>query len=128
MPLAGAQAEVLSLAVDAPGSTFNSIGTGVAKVINDAGEMNVIARSYGGPAAWMPLLNSGEVQLGAVSANSAWQAFNGTDNVKEALKDFRVLRSGAGSLMLGMVVAAASGLTQLADTRARKTVGEGKSG
>src|SRR3546814_9276575 len=82
--------------------------------------MNVSARSYGGPAAWMPLLDSGEVQLGAVSANSAWQAFNGADNVKVALKNFRILRSGQGSLMLGLVVAEDSDIDQLEDLRGKR--------
>src|SRR3546814_19265290 len=68
----------------------------------------------------MPLLDSGEVQLGAVSANSAWQACNGADNVKVALKNFRILRSGQGSLMLGLVVAADSDIDQLEDLRGKR--------
>src|SRR5690606_38201654 len=114
-----ARAEVLALAADRPGTTFNSVAAGIAKVVDDAGGTKLLVRPYAGPAAWMPLLNKGEVQLGAVSASSAWQAFNGKGDVKTPLTNVRILRSGQGSLMLGFIAAAKSDIRKIEDLRGK---------
>lgn len=115
-----AHAEVLAFAADRPGTTFNSIAAGMAKTIDDAGGPKLLVRPFAGPAAWAPLLDSGEVKLGAISAISTWQAFNGKGEIKTPLRNFRILRSGEGSLMLGFIAAAKSDIRTVKDLRGKR--------
>jgi hypothetical protein len=117
---APARAEVLAIAADKPGTTFNSMAAGIAKVVDDTGGTKLLVRPYAGPAAWMPLLDKGEVQLGTVSASSAWQSFNGKGDIKNPLANFRILRSGQGSLMLGFIAPAKSDIRAIKDLRGKR--------
>lgn len=115
-----ARAEVLALAADKPGTTFNAIASGFAKVVDESGAANLLVRPYAGPAAWAPLLDKGEVKLGAISAISTWQAFNGKGEMKTPLKNIRILRSGEGSLMLGFIAPAKSDIKTVKDLRGKR--------
>ena len=117
---AGAGAQSLALATDRPGTMMNAVGSGVAKVVSAPGRLNVAVRPYAGPTAWMPLLDGGEVQLGVLSSNSAWQAFNGAGEVKQPMRNMRLLRSGTGSLFLGFIVAAKSPIRTVQDLKGRR--------
>jgi uncharacterized protein len=120
LPARDARAEVLAFAADRPGTTFNAMAAGMAKVVDDAGGPKLLVRPYAGPAAWAPLLNSGEVKLGAISAISTWQAFNGKGEIKTPLPNFRILRSGEGSLMLGFIAPAKSDIHSVNDLRGKR--------
>ena len=115
-----ARAEVLAFAADRPGTTFNAMASGMAKIVDESGSVNLLVRPYAGPAAWAPLLNNGEVKLGAISAISTWQAFNGKGDIKTPLKNFRILRSGEGSLMLGFIAPAKSDIRTIKDLRGKR--------
>ena len=119
-PAPDARAEVLALAADKPGTTFNAMASGIAKVVDESGAANLLVRPYAGPAAWAPLLDKGEVKLGAISAISTWQAFNGKGEIKTPLKNIRILRSGEGSLMLGFIAGAKSDIRELKDLRGKR--------
>lgn len=99
-----AQAETVALATDKQGTTFNTVGSGVAKVASGNSDLNVIVRPYAGPAAWAPIVNSGEVPFGMMSANSGYRAFTGKNEAGEAYKNLRIIRAGGSSLMLGFAV------------------------
>ncbi|MGE5146041.1 MAG: TAXI family TRAP transporter solute-binding subunit [Candidatus Eiseniibacteriota bacterium] len=120
LPASEARAEVLALAADRPGTTFNAMAAGIAKVVDESGAANLLVRPYAGPAAWAPLLDKGEVKLGAISAISTWQAFNGKGEIKTPLKNIRILRSGEGSLMLGFIAGAKSDIKELKDVRGKR--------
>ncbi|MEQ9814611.1 MAG: TAXI family TRAP transporter solute-binding subunit [Azospirillaceae bacterium] len=115
MASASVGAQTIALATDQPGTTFNTIGAAVADVISDHSDINVVVRPYAGPAAWLPILNSGEVSLGTMSANSAYQSFTGNNETETPYRDFRIIRAGEGSLMLGFVVREDSDIHSFAD-------------
>lgn len=119
-----ARADVLAMAADKPGTTFNAIASGAAKIISENSDHNVVVRAYAGPAAWLPVMEQGEVHLGAVSANSAWQAFTGKGNVPEPAKNFRILRAGSGSLFLGFVVRADSDIESVSDLEGKRVASD----
>jgi TRAP transporter TAXI family solute receptor len=119
-----AYADVLAMAADKPGTTFNAIASGAAKIMSENSDHNIVVRAYAGPAAWLPVMEQGEVHLGAVSANSAWQAFTGEGNVPEPAKDFRILRSGSGSLFLGFVVRADTDIQSVSDLKGKRVASD----
>ena len=68
-----ASAQPIAMATDQPGTTFNTIGTAVATIVSENSPLTIIVRPYAGPAAWLPLLNEGEVSIGAMSAASSME-------------------------------------------------------
>ncbi|KMK68491.1 TAXI family TRAP transporter solute-binding subunit [Puniceibacterium sp. IMCC21224] len=114
---AAVQAQTIAMATDKQGTTFNTVGSGVAKVVSQNSGLNVIVRPYAGPAAWAPIVNNGEVPFGMMSANSAFQAFSGENEAGKAYRDLRVIRAGGASLMLGFAVRADGPIKSYADLK-----------
>lgn len=113
-------AQTFALATDRPGTTFNTIGAGVATVINNHSDIKVIVRPYAGPAAWAPIVNSGEVMLGVMSANSSYRAFSGNNQQKSAYRDLRLVRTGGASLMLGFAVRRDGPIKSFSDLKGKR--------
>lgn len=117
---AAAHAEPVALATDKQGTTFNTVGSGIAKVVSGNSDLNVIVRPYAGPAAWAPIVNSGEVPFGMMSANSAYQAFSGENEANTAYRNLRILRAGGASLMLGFAVRDDGPIKTFADLKGKR--------
>lgn len=114
---AAAHAQTVALATDKQGTTFSTVGTGIAKVVSQNSGLNVIVRPYAGPAAWAPIVNTGEVAFGMMSANSAFSAFSGKNEAGQAYTNLRVIRAGGASLMLGFAVRADGPIKTYADLK-----------
>jgi hypothetical protein len=110
----------LSMATDRIGTTFNAMGSGFAKVVSQFSKTTVVVRPFSGPDAWLPALNKGEMELGAISAFSAWQAYNAIGSYKTPLKNFRLLRSGAGALKVGFSTLKKSGIKRISELKGKR--------
>lgn len=115
-----ASAQTVAMATDKQGTTFNTIGSGMATVASKHSDMRVIVRPYAGPAAWAPIVNSGEVPFGVMSANSAFRAYSGKNEQKTAYNNLRIIRAGAGSLRLGFAVRKDGPIKTLADLKGKR--------
>ena len=118
--VAPASAQAVALAADRPGTTFNTVGAGVAVVANKYSGLHVIVRPYAGPAAYAPIVNSGEVAFAVMSASSAYQAFSGHNEQKTAYKNLRLVRAGSASLMLGFLVRKNGPIKTFADLKGKR--------
>lgn len=115
-----ASAKTMTLATDRVGSTFNAMGTAVAKVVTSAGKDRVIVKAFGGPEAYLRAIENGDVDLAVLSASSAYAAFNGRNKKKVRFTKLRLLRAGEGGLRLSFVVPAKSGIKSYKDLKGRK--------
>lgn len=113
----GAMAQTIAMATDQQGTTFNTVGTGIATVVSANSKIRVIVRPFAGPAAWVPLVNKGEAALGVMSASSAYQAFTGKNEAKTGYRNLRLIRSGSASLQLGFAVRADGPVRSFEDLR-----------
>lgn len=113
-------AKTLTLATDRVGSTFNAMGTAVAKVITTGGKDRVIVKAFGGPEAYLRAIESGEVDMAVLSASSSFAAFNGRNKKKVRFTKLRLLRAGEGGLRLTFVVPAKSNIKSFKDLKGRK--------
>lgn len=113
----GAAAQTIAMATDQPGTTFNTLGAAIANAASQNSPINVIVRTFAGPAAWAPVLNNGEVAVGVMSSNSAYQAFTGENEQNTAFSNMRLVRSGDASLQLGFLVRADSPIQSFDDLR-----------
>lgn len=114
------RAQSLSIATDRIGTTFNAIGSGFAKIVSQYSPMTIIVRPFAGPDAWLPALNQGELNLGAISAFSCWQAYEAKAEFKKPLDNLRLVRSGEGSLLLSFIVRASSNIHSIKDLKGKR--------
>jgi TRAP transporter TAXI family solute receptor len=116
-----ARAQSLALATDAAGTTVNTIGSGMAKVIAQGAGINVAVRPFAGPDAWLPILGRNEIQLGAVSSFTAWESYaqKGASGAP-VVKNMRLLQSGSGSLYVGYLVLAKSDIHAVKDIKGKR--------
>ena len=121
---AGATAQTLMLASDAPGSTYNAVASGMAKVITEGSPVRVIVRPFGGPDNYLDQLNNGEVNLATLSSSSVYVAYYGDNRAKKEYKNFRLLRSGDGGLFVGFIVLQSSNIKSVADLKGRRVTSD----
>ena len=107
------------------GSTYNLVGTAISKVVGGHTDMRVIVKALAGSSAWMPLMDSKEVDMGVVAGNELYDAYYGVGAYKET-------RKGKGFnvclLQMGMkqysnfVVRDDSPIKTMADVRGKKVL------
>ena len=116
-----ASGQSLAMATDAAGTTVNTIGSGMAKVITQGTGINVAVRPFGGPDAWLPILANNEIQLGAVSSFTAWESYaqKGAGGAP-VVKNMRLIQSGSGSLYVGYLVLAKSDIKRVKDLKGKR--------
>lgn len=75
-----AQAQVVGVATNPQGSLYYSVGTAVAEVMQQKGQITARVQPMSGSAAYAPLVNSGQVEFGLMNALDVANAFSGVDN------------------------------------------------
>ncbi len=60
-----------------PGSLFYALGSGLAKVISDASPIQAQIQPYAGTSTFVPLFDSGELELGVVNAVDMGMVYQG---------------------------------------------------
>ena len=113
-------AQTLTLATDAAGTTYNAVGSGMAKVITEGSSVRVIVRPFGGPDSYLDQLNNGEINFAALSGSSMHYAYNGKNKNKKAYKNMRLVRSGEGGLYVGFIVMNNSDIKTVAGLKGRR--------
>lgn len=71
-----ATAQQIGIATSNPGSIYHSIGTAIAKVINEAG-LNATVQPATSPNQYLPLIGTGEFDMGPVNLQEASYAYHG---------------------------------------------------
>src|SRR5262245_20189502 len=66
-----------TIGANPPGSVLYAIGSGLAKVAGDAGTVKLAVQPYSGTSTFLPLLESGELELGLNNAVDVGLAFRG---------------------------------------------------
>ncbi len=108
----------------AVGSTGYIVGTGVAKVVSEFSPIKVIAQPTAGPNAFVPLMDSGELQLGLQTGNDVGWAYTGGTGYDKAYKSIRVLVRGHDIPTIPLVVRVDSGIKSTKDLLGKRVAGE----
>ena len=75
-PAAAQLPRSVTLATNPPGTVYYTFGSGLAKVIS-GGPFQVAIQPYAGSSTFLPLLNTGEVELGIVNAVDMGLSYRG---------------------------------------------------
>jgi TRAP transporter TAXI family solute receptor len=123
---AGQLPPILNVGTHPMGSLFNAVGTAVATVVAKYSPMKATVKPMSGPAAWYPLMVTGEIDLGVANSWDSEKGYLG-ESVYEKLskgKGFPVrLIAVSTSITGGMVVAADSGIFKYPDLRGKRIAG-----
>jgi uncharacterized protein len=94
----------VAIASNLPGTGAHAMASGLAAVASKVTPIAAKVQPYNGPNAWMPLLESGEVEFGFINILDAHMAATGTGNYKKAYPTIRIAAGGVfpftGSIMV----------------------------
>ena len=94
----------IAIASNLPGTGAHALASGLAAVASRATPISAKVQPYNGPNAWMPLLDSGEIEFGIINILDAHMAATGTGNYKKPHPTIRIATGGVfpftGSLMV----------------------------
>jgi uncharacterized protein len=111
----------ITIAANPPGTNFNVIGGGLAKLLHETLGIPSIVRPYAGSSVYLPLLERGEVTLGINGGIDAFVAFMGEPPYRARLKNLRVLMA-VYPLEYMYWVRASSGMHRVEDLKGKRVV------
>lgn len=110
----------VNIATQAVGTSYYSMGTGIAKIITENTPIQATILPYAGPDAWMPEFQDGTITLEVIAAMDMYWAYNGTVNYTEPYEDTRLLLSGNWSEHCTMTVLESSDIYTVKDLAGKR--------
>ena len=83
------------IATHAVGTGFHADGSVVAKMVSERSPMTMVVRPHPGPPAWLPAMNSGEMEFGIIVGSDGATAYRGIGAHRKAYPNMRLLMIGA---------------------------------
>ncbi|MBP2076037.1 TAXI family TRAP transporter solute-binding subunit [Oceanobacillus polygoni] len=114
----------ISFGAHQSGSAYHSAATGLAKVVSDKSDLKLTVKPFSGPNAWMPLLNSGEIDLGILAYPDAGWAYVGENGYPKKNKNIRTLVNGNDILVSGLTVRVDSGIKEISDLKGKRVASD----
>lgn len=124
-----ASAQTASIGTNPAGSVFYAIGSGLAKVTAEHTPIRISVQPYTGTSTFVPLLDSGELDLGVNNAVDMGLAYRGPNykiggrNPFPHAPNLRLVMRGA-PLMVAAVVRRDSPIKTMADVKGKRVTGE----
>ena len=102
------------------GTGAHAIASALAAVASKATPIAAKVQPYNGPNAWMPLLESGEIEMGIINILDSHMAATGTGNYKSAYPSVRVISGGVFPFTAGLIVRDKSDIKQISDLKGKR--------
>ena len=124
-----AHAQTASIGTNPPGSLFYSIGSGIAKVVTDAGKLKLSVQPYAGSSTFLPLLATAELEFGVNNAVDMSLAYRGSGfqiggrNPFPHTPNARLVMRG-GPNLVGLLVRKDSTIKTIHDIKGKRMTGE----
>jgi TRAP transporter TAXI family solute receptor len=126
---AAAQGPPANIGANPPGTVFYAVASGLAKVVSEAGTARLGVQPYTGSSTFLPLIQSGELELGVVNAVDMALAYRGPAvklggrNPFPHAPGIRLVMRGS-PLLIGLVVRKDSPIRTIHDVRGKRVTGE----
>ena len=75
----------IAIGTNPAGTGAHAIASGLAAIASKTTQVSAKVQPYNGPNAWMPLLESGEIEFGIINILDSHMAATGTGNYKKSL-------------------------------------------
>jgi len=109
-----------AIAANPAGTGAHALASGLAATASKVTGVTVKVQPYNGPNAWMPLMESGELEFGVLNILDAQMAASGTGNYKKAYPMLRVVAGGVFPFTGSIMVRDKSDIKQLADLKGKR--------
>ena len=112
-----------------PGSLFYALASGLAKVVSEASPMQAQVQPYAGTSTFVPLFDSGELELGVVNAVDMGMVYQGQKlkvggrNPFPHVPSSRLLMRGS-PLRSSLIVKKDSPIKTIGDVKGKRVTGE----
>jgi TRAP transporter TAXI family solute receptor len=110
----------VAIGTNPAGTGAHAIASALAAVASKATSVSAKVQPYNGPNAWMPLLESGEIEFGIINILDSHMAATGTGNYKKAYPMIRVVAGGVHPFTAGLIVRDKSEIKSLADLKGKR--------
>jgi TRAP transporter TAXI family solute receptor len=127
-----AQQSASSVAIGSnpPGSLFYAVASGLAKVISESSSIRAQVQPHAGTSTFLPLIDSGELDLGVVNAVDMGLAYQGPNRLKVGgrnpfphVPNTRLIMRGS-PLRSSLIVRKDSPIKTIADVKGKRVTGE----
>ena len=102
------------------GTGAHAIASSLAAVASKATPIAAKVQPYNGPNAWMPLLESGEIEMGIINILDSHMAATGTGNYKTASPSVRVISGGVFPFTAGLIIRDKLDAKQISDLKGKR--------
>ncbi|MGI6080907.1 MAG: TAXI family TRAP transporter solute-binding subunit [Candidatus Avilachnospira sp.] len=110
----------INIATQSVGTSYYTMGTGIAKIITENTPIQATILPYAGPDAWMPEFNDGTIGLEVISSMDLYWAYTGTVNYTQPSPDTRLLLSGNWSEHCTLTVRDNSDIYKIEDLKGKR--------
>lgn len=109
-----------AIATNPVGTGAHALAAGLASVASKVTGVNLKVQPFNGPNAWMPTLESGELEFGVLNILDSQMAATGTGNYKKVYPMLRVVAGGVFPFTGSVMVRDRSDIKQLGDLRGKR--------
>jgi uncharacterized protein len=102
------------------GTGAHAIASSLAAVASKTTPIAARVQPYNGPNAWMPLLESGEIEMGIINILDSHMAATGTGNYKTASPSVRVISGGVFPFTAGLITRDKLDVKQISDLKGKR--------
>ncbi|MGE5217961.1 MAG: TAXI family TRAP transporter solute-binding subunit [Chloroflexota bacterium] len=115
-----ASPRTVAIGTNPAGTGAHAIASALAAVASKATPIAAKVQPYNGPNAWMPLLESAEIEMGIINILDSHMAATGTGNYKSAYRSIRVISGGVFPFTAGLIVRDKSDIKQISDLKGKR--------
>ena len=110
----------IAIGTNPAGTGAHAIASALAAIASKSTQVSAKVQPYNGPNAWMPLLESGEIEFGIINILDSNMAATGTGNYKKAYPGIRVVAGGVFPFTAGLIVRDKSDIKQMSDLKGKR--------
>jgi len=110
----------IAIGTNPAGTGAHAIASALAAIASKTTQVSAKVQPYNGPNAWMPLLESSEIEFGIINILDANMAATGTGNYKKAYPSIRIVAGGVFPFTAGLIVRDKSDIKQISDLKGKR--------
>jgi len=110
----------VAIGTNPAGTGAHAIASSLAAVASKGTAIAAKVQPYNGPNAWMPLLESGEIEMGIINILDSHMAATGTGEYKRPNPAIRVISGGVFPFTAGIIVRDRSDIKQITDLKGKR--------